>query len=129
MNVHVLYVLEYKTTTKKCLSACLSVCLSGCTYVCTYVRTWILAVDTIIFEGVSGFKQNLVGVFYVWNRGLELKSKVKSWSWSWSWTEFWFAEKLCRATLNSVGIFSIWSITFLNEFHHQSLILILKKKF
>ena len=31
MNVHVLYVLEHKTSKK------ISVCLSGCTYVCTYV--------------------------------------------------------------------------------------------
>ena len=38
-----------------------SVCLS----VRTYVRTCILAVDPITFEGVSGFEQNLVGVFYV----------------------------------------------------------------
>ena len=34
-------------------------------YVCTYVRTWTCHVDTITFEGVSGSKQNLVGVFYV----------------------------------------------------------------
>ena len=33
--------------------------------VCLYVRTWTLDVDTITFEGVSGYKQNLVGVFYV----------------------------------------------------------------
>ena len=33
--------------------------------------------DTITFEGVSGSKQNSVGVFYVWNVGLALKSKVK----------------------------------------------------
>ena len=53
-----------------CLSVCRSVCLSVCLAVRTYVRTWILAVDTIIFEGVCGSKQNLVGVFYVWNVGL-----------------------------------------------------------
>ena len=29
------------------------------------VRTWILAVGKITFEGFSGSKQNLVGVFYV----------------------------------------------------------------
>ena len=66
MNVHVLYVLEHKTSKKKfCppvrpsvrLPACLSVCLSVC--------TWTFAVDTITFEGVSGSKQNLVCVFYV----------------------------------------------------------------
>ena len=70
---------------------------------------WTYAVDTITFEGVSGSKRNLVGVFYVWNVGLVLKSKVKSWpwSWSWSWTEFWFLKKLCGATSNLVGIFSI----------------------
>ena len=38
-------------------SACLSVCLA--------VRTWTFDVDTITFEGVSEFKQNLVGVSYV----------------------------------------------------------------
>ena len=53
-----------------------SVCLS----VCLFVRTWTFYVDTITFEGVSGSRQNLVGVFYVWNVGLVLKSKVKSWS-------------------------------------------------
>ena len=95
MNVHVLYVLEDKRSKKN--SVCLSVWLAGC--------TWTFAVDTITFEGVSGSKQNLVGVFYVWNVGLILKSKVTSWSWS--WTEFWFSQKLCGATLNSVGIFSI----------------------
>ena len=103
MNVHVLYVWEDKTSNKKFLSVCLSVWMSvrmsGC--------TWTFAVDTINFEGVSGSKQNLVGVFYVWNAGLVLKFKVKSWSWSWSWTEFWFSQKLCGATPNLVGIFSI----------------------
>ena len=92
--------------------------------------TWTFAVDTIIFEGVSGSKQNLMGVFYVWNVGLVLKSKVKSWSWSWfwSWTEFWFSQKLCGATPNLLSIFSIWRTTFSNEFHSEILILILKKK-
>ena len=62
MNVHVLYVLERKTSKKNCVrrsvrpSVCMSVGLSGCT---------ILAVDTITFEGVSGSKQNLVSIFYV----------------------------------------------------------------
>ena len=79
----------------------LSVCLSGC----LAVRTWTFHVDTITVEGVSGPKQNLVGVFYVWNVGLVLKSKVISWSWS--WTEFWFLQKLCGATPNLVDIFSI----------------------
>ena len=65
-----------------------SVCLSGCLSGCLAVRTWTFAVDTITFEGVSGSKKNLVGVFYVWNVGLVLKYKVKSLSWSWSlsWT-------------------------------------------
>ena len=53
MIVHVLYVLEL-TTNKKQFSS-----------LCPYVRGFFLAVDTISFEGVSGFKQNLVGVFYV----------------------------------------------------------------
>ena len=44
--------------------------------VCLAVRTWNFAVDTITFEGVSGSEQNLVGVFYVWNVGLVLKSKL-----------------------------------------------------
>ena len=57
---------------KKFPSVCLSVCL--------YVRMWTFHVDTITFEGVSGSKQNLVGVFYVWNVGLVLKFEVKSWS-------------------------------------------------
>ena len=66
-------------------------------------------VDTETFEGISGSKQNLLGVFYVWNVGLELKSEVISWSWFWPWfwTEFWFSQKLCGATPNLVDIFSI----------------------
>ena len=57
MNLHVLYVLEDKTSKKKCLSVRLSVYLSVC--------TWTFAVNTITLEGVNGAKQNLVGVFYV----------------------------------------------------------------
>ena len=87
MNVHVLYVLEDKTSKKKisvCLSVCLPVRLSACPLVCLsvclsvwpYVRTWTFAVDTITFEGVSGSKQNLVGVSYVWNVGL-----IYLWNW------------------------------------------------
>ena len=71
---------------KKCPSACPSVCLSVRPSVWMSGCTWTYVVDTITFEGVSGSKQNLVGVFYVWNVGLVLKSKVKSWSWSWSWS-------------------------------------------
>ena len=91
---------------QKKMSVCLSVCLA--------VRTWTFDVDTITFEGVSGSKQNLVGVFYVWNLGLVLRSKVKSWpwSWSWSWTEVWFSQKLCGATINLVDILNIQRITF-----------------
>ena len=60
-------VLEDKTSKKKIPSVCLA------------VRTYVdFAVDTITFEGVSGSKQNYVGVFYVWNVGLVLKYKVKS---------------------------------------------------
>ena len=86
-------VLEDKTSEKKFPSVCMSVCLDVCLDVWLYVRTWTFHADTITCEGVSGSKQNLVGVFYVWNVGLVLKSKVKSWSWfkSWSWTEFWFS--------------------------------------
>ena len=58
MYVHDLYALEDKTSKKKFPFFC----LSGCLDVWLYVRTWTLAVDTITFEGVSGFKQNLVGV-------------------------------------------------------------------
>ena len=54
MNVHVLYVLELKTSKKNFR---LSVCLT--------VRTWTLAVETITLEGVNGSKRNLVGVLYV----------------------------------------------------------------
>ena len=106
-----------------CLSVCLpvrpSVCLAGCTYV-----------DTRTSKGVNGSKQNLVGVFYVWNVGLVLKSKVKSWSWSWSWTGFWFWRKLRGTTPNLVGIFRTQSITFVINFDSEILILILilKKK-
>ena len=58
MNVHVLYMLKDKRSKKNFpLSACLDVWM--------YVRTWTFHVDTITFEGVSGSKQNLVGVFYV----------------------------------------------------------------
>ena len=92
-----------------------SVCLSVC--------TWTFAEDTITFEGVSGSKQNMVGVFYVWNVGLVLKSKVKSWSWS--WREFWFSQKLCGATPNFVDIFSKYRIAFSNEFHSEILILVM----
>ena len=61
MNVHVLYVLEDKTSKKNFrLPVYVYVCLS----VCLFVRTWTFHVDTITFEGVSGYKQNLVGVFY-----------------------------------------------------------------
>ena len=128
-NVYDFYVLEDKTRQKKFrLSVCLDVWM--------YVRTWTFRVDTITFEGVSGSKQNLVGVFHVWNVGLVLKSKVISWSrsWSWFWTEFGFSQKLCGATPNLVDIFSMWRITFSNEFHseililHIILILILQKK-
>ena len=88
----------------------------------TLVRTWNFHVDIITFEGVSGSKQNLVGVFYtyihvfihVWNVGLVLKSKVIPWSWPWSWIEFWFSQKLCGAIPNFLNIFSIWRITFSN---------------
>ena len=52
-NVHVLYVLEDKTSKQKFPSVCLA------------VSTWTFDVDTITFEGVSGSKQYLVGVFYV----------------------------------------------------------------
>ena len=105
-NVHNLYVLEDKTSQKKKFP---SVYLSVCRSVWMYARTWTFHVDTITFEGVSGSKKNLMGVFYVWNIGLVLKSKVISWSWSWSWfwTEFWFSQKLCGATPNFVDIFSI----------------------
>ena len=60
-NVHDFYVLEDKTSQKKFPSVCLSVWMS----VWMYVRTWTFDVDTITFEGVSGSKQNLVGVFHV----------------------------------------------------------------
>ena len=39
--------------------------MSVCFSVCPAVRTWTFDVDTITFEGVSGSKLNLVGVFYV----------------------------------------------------------------
>ena len=100
----------------------LSVCLAVC--------TWTFHVDTIAFEGVSRSNQNLLGVFYVRNVRLVLKSNVKwidqSWSKSWSWTKLWFSQKLCGATPNLVDIFGIWRITCSNEFHSE--ILILKKK-
>ena len=70
MNVHALYVLEHETSSRKFH---LAVWLSGC----LAVRTWILAVDTITFKGVSGYKQHLMGVFYIWNVGVVVKSKVK----------------------------------------------------
>ena len=99
-------------------SRILTVCLSAC--------TWTFSVDKITFEGVSGSKKNLVGVFYVWNVGLVLKSK--SWSWSWSWTRFWLWQKLCGTTPNLVDICRTLSINFSNDFDIEILILILKKK-
>ena len=124
INVHVLYILEDKTSKKKFR---LSVCLSVCLEVWLYIRTWTFAVDTITFEGVSGSKQNLVGVFYLWNVGLILKSTVKSWSWSWSSsrTGFWLWKKLCGTTQNLVGIFKSQSVTFVLDFAGGILILIL----
>ena len=128
-NVYDFRVLEDKTSLKKFSSVCLDVCLD----VWMYVHTWTFHVDTITFEGVSGSKKNLVAVFDVRNVGLPLKAKVISWSWF--WTEFWFLQKLCGATPNLVDIFSIWRITFSNEFNSEILnlnmilILILKKKF
>ena len=125
-NVYDFYVLEDKTSQQKFPSVCLDVWM--------YVRTWTFHVDTITFEGVSGSKQNLVGVFYVWNVGLVLKSKVIPWSRSWPWSciEFWFSQKLCKTTPNFLNIFSIWRITFSNELLCAILILfmilILKKK-
>ena len=114
--------LRRKNEQKKFPSVCLDVWL--------YVRTWTFAVVTITFEGLSGSKQNLVGVFYVWNVGLVLKSKVKSWSWSWSSskTGFLFWKKLCGTTSNLVGIFKTQSVTFVIDFASGILILILKKK-
>ena len=105
----------------------ISVYLSVWMSVWMYVRTWTFHADTITFEGVSGSKQNLVGVFYVWNVGLVSKSKVIPWSWSWpwSWIEFWFSQKLCGATPNFLNIFSIWRITFSNELHCAILILLM----
>ena len=55
----------YFTTQNKQKKLCRYVCVSACPSGCTYVRMWILGVETITFEGVSGSKQNLVGVFYV----------------------------------------------------------------
>ena len=104
-NVHVLYVLEDKTSKKKFPSVCL------------YVRGLFMWTQ---FEGVSGSKQNLVGVFYVWNVGLVLKSKVISWSWSWSWfwTKCWFSQKLCGATPNLLhGKKSMRNNTKFHEYH------------
>ena len=130
-NVYDFYVLEDKTSQKDFR---LSVCLSVCVDVWMYVRTWTFHLHTITLEGVRGSKQNLVGVFHVWNVGLVLKSKVISWSWSWFWTEFWFSQKLCGATPHLVDIVSIWKKSFSNEFYseililHMILILILKKK-
>ena len=58
MNFYVLYAWELKTRKKIRPSICLSVYLS---LLRTYVRT---SVNIITFEGVSGSKQILVGVFY-----------------------------------------------------------------
>ena len=95
--------------------------------VCLSVCTWTFAMNTLTFEGIRGSKRNLVGVLYVWNEGLVWKSKVKSWSWSWSWswTGFWFWQKLWGTTPYLVGIFSIYRITFSNEFYSEILILVM----
>ena len=55
-----------------------SVCLSGWLCVRVYARRFGLWTHT--FEGVSGSKRNSVGVFYIWNVNLVLKTKVKSYS-------------------------------------------------
>ena len=57
-------------------SVLLSFYLSVYLTVWMYVRTWTFHVDTITFEGVSGSKQNLVGVFHVWNVGLVFIGKI-----------------------------------------------------
>ena len=78
MNFHVLYVLEHETSMKNsvclyvCLSVCMSVCLSiymsVCLSVCLYVRTYVdSGCGRNNFREVSRSKQNLVGLFYVWN--------------------------------------------------------------
>ena len=53
MNVHILYVLELKTSKKEFPS------------VCMYIRLCVPSWCTITFEGVSASKQILVDVFYV----------------------------------------------------------------
>ena len=67
MNVHVLYVLELKTSEKISarLSVCMYVCLSVRRYVCTLGRLQNLSGCTITFEVISTSKLNLVGVFNV----------------------------------------------------------------
>ena len=58
MNIHVLYVLELKTNTKKFR---LSVCLYKGTINCLQN----LSGSTITFEEMSAFKQIFLSVFYV----------------------------------------------------------------
>ena len=50
-----------KQNKQKKIAVCLSVCLDFW----LYEHTWTFAVDTITFNGISGSKQNLVGVFDV----------------------------------------------------------------
>ena len=83
--------------------------------VCLSVRG-TFAVDTITFEGISGSKQKLVGVFYVrrhmfWCYVLVFKSKIKSWSWSWSWSRktFLFRQKLWGITPKGIAGFPCWT--------------------
>ena len=53
MKIHILDVLELKEREKIRPSVCLSVCL------------YVSSVDAITFKGVTGYKKNLVGIFYV----------------------------------------------------------------
>ena len=88
------------------ISVCL--CLPVGLYVCLSVRP--VRMHNKFWRKCCVSKRNSVGVFYLGNAVLVLKTKVKSWFWSWFSSGFWFWRKRCVTTPNLVSIFNIWNI-------------------
>ena len=122
-NVYDLYVLEDKTNQKQFPS----VCLSGCLDVRTYVD---FSCGHNNFRRSYRIQKKFGGcrLCMKCRSGIEIQSNIMI------LTLTLISQKLCGATPNLVDIFSIWRITFSNEFHseililHMILIRILKKK-
>ena len=112
----------------------ISVCRSGCLDIWMYVRTCTFHVDTITFEGVSGSKKKFGGCLpcMKYRSGIEIQSNIMILILILILNRIFIFTK--TFTKNFLDIFSIWRITFSNEFHseililHMILILILKKQ-